>query len=212
MTDTTETAAIWATIKALWVSGRFSTFGALHRKSVEQFADQCPTLQAIRRRADRELWANDGALSEQMEEETRKTAVEILNELGMGLTRRLELLSEIIIAPHEDHDRIKAILDKLFTGSGEEIDQKTIAAALKDLRTLYAQGMKVSLQALALAGQYAGDISGKATGSGSEGGSGKDVSNMTEEERQVEIERMLRSLNMRLVPDAPEVNKSDITL
>lgn len=209
MIESPETLQMWETIKSLWCSGRFSTMGALHRKCVEQYADACPTLNAIRRRADRELWDNDGALSEQMEEETRKTAVQILNELGMGLTRRLELLSEIIVAPHEDHDRIKAILDKLFTGNGADIDQKTIAGALKDLRMLYSQGMKVSLQALALAGQYAGDIAGKTGGKAADGEGNKDLSNMTEEERQVEIERMLRSLQMKLVPDNSDISLKD---
>jgi hypothetical protein len=191
MEESRETIEMWETLRILWASGQYCTLGALHRKSVELYAAASPTIGAIRRRADREMWMNDDALSESISEESKRTATEILNDLGMGISRRLEILTDIIRAPHEDHDRIKTILDQLFQDKGNGIDEKTFAAAIKDLKALYGKGMELSLKALLVAGQYAGDIGKGATTAS--GAIETPLDDKTPEEIELEIDRMVRA-------------------
>lgn len=188
--EKTENSAMWETIRTLWASGRYATIGALHRKCVELYADQAPTIGSLRRTKHRELWDNDAALQEEISEESKKTASQILSELGMGMSRSLELLTEIIRAPHEDHDRIKSILDALFKGQGGEIDPKAVAGALRDLKALYSKGMEISLKALVIAMQY---HQGGKIGDKSETGDGS-TSDATPEEIRIEIEQIIKSM------------------
>jgi hypothetical protein len=207
MQETPETVEMWETLRVMWSSGMYATMGALHRKAVEKYGEKAPGLPAMRRRSDREMWSNEDALAEEIQEEEKKASSRILAELGMGISRRMEILAEVINAPLEDHDQLKKIIMKIAE-NGFITDPKQIAGAMRELRQLYTTGLGLTLKALALAGQYAGDLQPKQEG---ETPDGKDLSTMTEEDKQHQIKELLKRMNLYVGTDPITAEKNGIS-
>ena len=192
MHDTTEQLEMWILLGNLWASGQYSTLAALHRQSVKLYGGSAPTVIQIRRRADREMWTNEGEISESMQRESQRTAADILNELGLSLVRRVELIAEMVESPHRDYDRLREIIDAVIVQikeAGGVPDAKTMQGVYRDLGNLYQKGCRLSLDALKLAGEYAGDI-----GRSSADADGKPLDDKTPEEIKIETERILGSM------------------
>ena len=200
MSGSTENIAMWEIVRTLWASGRYATLSALHRESVRLYGSRSPTLLQIRRKADREIWTNDAEVSDSLQRETQRTASEILNEFGMGIVRRCELIAEMAEGPHRDYDRIRGIIDGIadqIRAAGGEVDQKALNGALKELGILYQKGCRLSLDAIRLAFEIEG---GSGKGGHDQGeAEGKPLDDRPPEEIQAEIEKMIKSMAHRYI-------------
>jgi hypothetical protein len=178
---------IFETLRAFWESGRYSTLPALHRKAVELFGDEAPNYRKLYQRAHREMWENDCELKLGQSEEIKKTAASILDDLGMGFVRQMEIITEIVNGPLEDYAVLRNELRNL--------DPQSLKTVLPGLSKMYTSGLKLALEGIKVIRDTCADPSEKAKSDHDYDGIPLD--DKTPEEIQAEIDRTIAALAHR---------------
>lgn len=185
----------WDIIRKAFESGLYQSVHSMQLE-LRQNLSPCPGVRLIQEVAFDRCW-DWGRMDEIIEEKKQRDVSEILSEMGMDKAKRLEYLIRGIKASDSILEMIETIKERLNEHKMTVADNAQFLLTLKALEETNFKGMKVMLDALKLAGEWAGDnaaVKVKQLGSTAPRNSSLQlVEDMTDEELSAEYERMKKA-------------------